>query len=145
MLNILFIYFNHYHDYKTLGFIYFVGLKMHRKPLVYADQCRVLDWTLQNKFGSSRVKPPVEDMWLRAKTAPDKYHTEIGNRKMGFKVYPVNAPPSFFFLFSFSIFWWLLVVALSLLHIVLCWFLLVAPLDVRLERKHINKLRFKLN
>ena len=28
MLSILFIYFNHYHDFKTLGFIYFVGLKM---------------------------------------------------------------------------------------------------------------------
>ena len=27
MLSILFIYFNHYHDPKTLGFIYFVGLK----------------------------------------------------------------------------------------------------------------------
>ena len=27
MLSILFIYFNHYHDSKTLGFIYFVGLK----------------------------------------------------------------------------------------------------------------------
>ena len=29
MLSILFIYFNHYHDSKTLGFIYFVGLKIH--------------------------------------------------------------------------------------------------------------------
>ena len=27
MLNILFIYFNHYHNSKALGFIYFVGLK----------------------------------------------------------------------------------------------------------------------
>ena len=35
MPNILFIYFNHYHDSKTLSFIYFVGLKMHWKPLVY--------------------------------------------------------------------------------------------------------------
>ena len=41
MLSILFIYFNYYHDSKTLGFIYFVGLKIHRKPLVHAAQCRV--------------------------------------------------------------------------------------------------------
>jgi len=27
MLSILFIYFHHYHDSKTLGFIYFVSLK----------------------------------------------------------------------------------------------------------------------
>ena len=30
MLNILFLYFNHYRDFKTLGFIYFVGLKCTR-------------------------------------------------------------------------------------------------------------------
>ena len=42
MLNVLFIYFNHYHDSKTLDFIYFVGLKMHHQPLVYVAQCRVL-------------------------------------------------------------------------------------------------------
>ena len=35
MLSILFIYFNHYHDSNILGFIYFVGLKIHQKPLVY--------------------------------------------------------------------------------------------------------------
>ena len=75
MLNILFIYFNHYHDSKTLGFIYFVGLKMHRKPLVYAAQCRVPDWTPQNKFDSNRVTPPTEDMGLRAKTTLDNGRT----------------------------------------------------------------------
>ena len=42
MLNKLFIYFNHYNDSKTLSFIYFVGLKMYRKPLVYTAQCRVV-------------------------------------------------------------------------------------------------------
>ena len=45
MLGILFIYFNHYHDSKTLDFIYFVGLKIHRKLLVYAAQCQVSGWT----------------------------------------------------------------------------------------------------
>ena len=30
MLSILFVYFNNYHDFKTLGFIYFVGLKYTR-------------------------------------------------------------------------------------------------------------------
>ena len=30
MLSILFIYFNHYRDSKTLGFIYFIGLKCTR-------------------------------------------------------------------------------------------------------------------
>ena len=30
MLSILFIYFNYYHNSKTLGFIYFVSLKIHR-------------------------------------------------------------------------------------------------------------------
>ena len=44
MLSILFIYFNHYHNSKTLDFIYFVSLKIHRKLLVYAVQCRVLSW-----------------------------------------------------------------------------------------------------
>ena len=29
MMSILFIYFHHYHDSKTLGFIYFVGLKKY--------------------------------------------------------------------------------------------------------------------
>ena len=29
------------HDMVTLGFIYFEGLKMHQKPLVYAAQCQV--------------------------------------------------------------------------------------------------------
>ena len=70
MLNILFIYSNHYHDSKILGFIYFVGLKIHRKSLVYADQCRIPSWTLQNKSGPSKVTPPMKDTWLRAKTAP---------------------------------------------------------------------------
>ena len=58
MLNILFIYFNHYHDSKTFGFIYFVGLKIHRKPLLYAAQRRVLGWPSQNKSGPSKVTRP---------------------------------------------------------------------------------------
>ena len=70
MLSVLFIYFNHYHDSKTLGFIYFVGLKIRRKPVVYSDQCWVSGWTTQHKSGHSKVIPPMKDMWLRAKTAP---------------------------------------------------------------------------
>ena len=69
MLNKLFIYFNHYHDSKTLSFIYFVSLKMHRKPLVYVPQCQVPNRTPQNKSGSNRVTPPTKDTWLHAKTA----------------------------------------------------------------------------
>ena len=82
MLNISFIYFNHYHDSKTLGFIYFVDLKMHWKPLVYATQCRVLDLTPQNKSRSSRVITPMEDMWLRIKTAPDTYFYRFNQTKI---------------------------------------------------------------
>ena len=37
MLSILFIYFHHYHDFKTLGFIYFVGLKKYTGS----------DWSMQ--------------------------------------------------------------------------------------------------
>ena len=70
MLSILFIYFNHYHDSKTLGFIYFLSLKIHRKPLVYAAQCRVPGWTPWNKSGFSKVTLTVGDMWLRAKNHP---------------------------------------------------------------------------
>ena len=43
---------------------------MHRKPLVYAAQCRVLDWTSQNKSEPSKVTPPAKDTWLRAKNRP---------------------------------------------------------------------------
>ena len=70
MLSILFIYFHHYHDFKTLGFIYFVGLKIHRKSLVYAAQCRVPGWTPQNKSGPSKVTPPKTRGYVQ-KTAPD--------------------------------------------------------------------------
>ena len=67
MLSILFIYFNHYHDSETLAFIYFVGLKIHWKLLVYAAHCRVPSWTLQNKSRLSKVILPAKDTWLRAK------------------------------------------------------------------------------
>ena len=67
MLSILFIYFNNYQDSKTLDFIYFVGLKIHRKPLVYAAQCRVLGSTPQNKSGLIKVTLLVEDTWLHTK------------------------------------------------------------------------------
>ena len=70
MISILFIYFNHYHDSKTLSFIYFVSLKVHRKPLVYAAQCRVPGLTLQNKSRPSKVTPPTKDTWLHVKNRP---------------------------------------------------------------------------
>ena len=71
MLSILFICFNHYHNSKTLGFFYFVGLKIHKKPLVYAAQCRVPGWTLQNKSGLSKVTPLTKGTWLCTKNCPD--------------------------------------------------------------------------
>ena len=43
---------------------------MHQKPLVYAAQCRVSDWTPQNKFGFSRVKSSIEDTWPCTKNCP---------------------------------------------------------------------------
>ena len=70
MISILFLYFNNYHDSKTLGFIYFVGLKIHRKPLVYAAQCLVPGRTPQNKSGPNKVTPSIKDTWLRAKNRP---------------------------------------------------------------------------
>ena len=60
MLNKLFIYFNHYHDSKTLDFIYFLGLKMHWKSLVYVAQCWVPNWTLKNKKISSLAKSHLQ-------------------------------------------------------------------------------------
>ena len=69
MLSILFISFNHYHGSKTLGFIYFVSLKIHRKPLVYAAQCRVSSWPLQNKSEPSKVTPPKVHGYTQ-KTSP---------------------------------------------------------------------------
>ena len=36
-------------------------LKMHWKSLVYATQCQVLDWTLQNKSKPSKLTPLAED------------------------------------------------------------------------------------
>ena len=57
--------------FLEFGFYLFVGLKMHRKPLVYAAQSQVPDWTSQNKFGFSKATPPVEDTWLRVKTTLD--------------------------------------------------------------------------
>ena len=62
--------------FQTLGFIYFVGLKIHWKPLIYAAQCRVPDWTPQNKSESSRVTPPTEDTWLCTKTTLDNIHRD---------------------------------------------------------------------
>ena len=55
-----------------LGFYLFCRLKMHRKPLVYLAQCRVPDWTPQNKSGPSKVTPPAEDTWSCAKNRPQK-------------------------------------------------------------------------
>ena len=55
-----------------LGFYLFCRLKMHRKPLVYSAQCRVPDWTPQNKSGPSKVTPPAEDTWSCAKNRPKK-------------------------------------------------------------------------
>ena len=52
MLSILFIYFNHYHDSKTLGFIYFCRLKNTSEAIG-------LHVTLLTK-----------DTWLRAKKPP---------------------------------------------------------------------------
>ena len=34
---------------------------MHQKPLVYAAQCRVLDWNPQKKSESSEVTLPAKD------------------------------------------------------------------------------------
>ena len=67
------------HDMVTLGFIYFVGLKMHQKPLVYAAQCQVPGWTPQNKSGPSKVTLPAEDTWLCAKIAPNTYYILMKN------------------------------------------------------------------
>ena len=36
-------------------------LKMHWKSLVYATQCQVLDWTLQNKSRPSKLTPLAEN------------------------------------------------------------------------------------
>ena len=55
---------------------------MHRKPLVYVVQCRVPNWTPQNKFGPSKVTPPTEDMWLRAKTTSWHHPIRIPRKKI---------------------------------------------------------------
>ena len=77
MLSILFICFNHYHNSETLGFFYFVGLKIHQKPLVYAAQCRVLGWTLQNKSGLTKVTPLTKGTWLCTKNCPRQHLWKI--------------------------------------------------------------------
>ena len=69
MLSILFIYFNHYHDSKTLGFIYFVGLKntpvaiglcgpMSSSELTSPKQIQAQQSHTSKRHVATRKKPP---------------------------------------------------------------------------------------
>ena len=70
MLSVLFIYFYHYYDSKTLGFIYFVGLKNTQVDIGLCGPMSSSGLTSQNKSGPSKVTPP-KGMWHAQKTAPD--------------------------------------------------------------------------
>ena len=102
MLSILFICFNHYHNSETLGFFYFVGLKIHQKPLVYADQCWVPGWTLQNKSGLSKVTPLTKGTWLCTKNCPRQHLWKIFSLSLSSSFLNFFEPPT---LLSFSPFY----------------------------------------
>ena len=72
MLSILFIYFHHYHNSKTLGFIYFVGLKNTPEAIGLCG--------LMSSFGLNSPKQiraqqshTSKDTWLCTKNAPDSH------------------------------------------------------------------------
>ena len=67
MLSILFIYFNYYHDSKTLSFIYFVGLK--NTPVAIGLCGPMLSFGLTSE--PSKVTPPKARGYAQ-KTAPDR-------------------------------------------------------------------------
>ena len=80
MLNIL--YFNHYHDSKTLGFIYFVGLK-----------CTGSHWStwpnVKFRIGLPKTNSGLAKSHLQRKThghaqktAPDILVTPLGSHKV---------------------------------------------------------------
>ena len=74
MLSIVFIYFNYYHDSKTLGFIYFVDLKNTPKVI---GLCGPMLSSGLNSPKQIRAKQShsSKDTWLRTKTALDTHHS----------------------------------------------------------------------
>ena len=82
-MSILFIYFHHYHDSKTLGFIYFVGLKK------YTGSHWSMRPNVKFRVELSKKNPGLAKSHLqshaatRKKTAPDKL-LDIYRYKCGF-------------------------------------------------------------
>ena len=64
MLSTLFIYFNHYHDFETLDFIYFVGLKCNKS--YWSMRPNVEFW-----IGPSKTNLNLAKSHLQRKTALD--------------------------------------------------------------------------